>query len=408
MCDVGFMNFEGRQNRSLRVAFITSTPLNVREGSGTFVAIKTLADALGSLGVKVDLVAPKIHLPVQTAERLVFNAGLRFRRWDDYDVTVGFDLDGYRIAGRTTRPHVASIKGVIADEMQYERGWTRMTMAAQARREAHHVRHADRIVTTSHYSAGRLMHFYGLEQAPAVIPELIDLDAWRQTFRLIGGAPDSGRFVVLCVCRLYTRKRVDLLLRAVAELKPRIPGLQVRIAGEGPESKRLQRLLGSLGLGADVRWLGTLDREGLAREYNRCDVFCLPSVQEGFGIVFLEAMAAGRAIVAVRAAAVPEVVPHALLVAPDNHEALSAGIETLYRQPDLRGAIATTGSDAVQQFDAPRVARKFLDELEQLVNPPASTIVRDEQAGRLGPHDRGDSVFPPAEPGGLQGLLPRR
>src|SRR5579864_2332063 len=365
------MDAAGSKNRPLRVAFITSTPLNVREGSGTFVAIQTLADALGQLGVTVNLVAPKTHLPLQTVERLVFNAGLRFRQWDAYDVTVGFDLDGYRIAGRTGRPHLASIKGVIADEMQYERGWARITMAVQARREAHHVRHADRVVTTSGYSADRLMHFYGLQQTPAVIPELIDLAAWREAFRLADCAPDPGRFVVLCVCRLYPRKRVDLLLRAAAELKPRIPRLQVRIAGEGPESSKLHELQGSLALGNDVQWLGTLDRHRLAREYSRCDVFCLPSVQEGFGIVLLEAMAAARPIVAARAAAVPEVVPHALLVEPNRYEAVAAGIETLYRQPELRRAIAAAGAAAVQQFDAPAVARQFLGELERLVAPRA-------------------------------------
>jgi len=357
---------------ALRVAFLTSTPLNVREGSGTFVAIKTLADALSAMGVNVDLVAPERHLPVKTAERLLFNAGLRFRRWDDYDVTVGFDLDGYRIAGRTGHPHLASIKGVIADEMQFEHGWVRATMALQARREALHVRHADRIVTTSRYSAGRLRHFYGLKQTPSVIPELIDLAAWREAFRLAGGAPDTGRFVVLCVCRLYPRKRVDLLLRAAAALRSRIPRLQVRIAGEGPESRNLRRLFEQLGLGEDVYWLGTLDREGLAREYNRCDVFCLPSVQEGFGIVLLEAMAAAKPIVAAHAAAVPEVVPHALLVEPDSHHSLAQAIESLYRQPDLRRGIAAAGFTAVQQFDAPRVARLFLAELEQLVAPAES------------------------------------
>ena len=361
------MDAAGSKNRPLRVAFITSTPLNVREGSGTFVAIQTLADALRRLGVTVDLVAPKRHFPVQTLERLVFNAGLRFRRWDDYDVTVGFDLDGYGIAGRTGRPHLASIKGVIADEMQYEHGWPRVTMAVQARREAHHVRHADRVMTTSRYSADRLMHFYGLEQAPAVIPELIDLAAWRAAFRLVGAAPDPGRFVVLCVCRLYPRKRVDLLLRAAAKLKPRIPRLQIRIAGEGPESNKLQKLQGSLGLADDVQWLGTLDRQGLAREYCRCHVFCLPSVQEGFGIVLLEAMAAATPIVAARAAAVPEVVPQALLVEPDRYEALAAGIETLYRQPELRRAIASAGLANVPQFDALSVARQFLAELERPV-----------------------------------------
>jgi glycosyltransferase involved in cell wall biosynthesis len=298
----------------------------------------------------------------------LFNATLPFRRWDDYDVTVGFDLDGYRIAGRTGRPHLASIKGVIADETQYERGMARATMAFQARLEARHVHRADRVITTSHYSADRLKQFYGLAQAPGVIPELIDLAGWREVFRLEGAAPDPGRFVVLCVCRLYRRKRVDVLLRAAAQLKPRMPRLEVRIAGEGPERARLERLARSLSLGETVRWLGTLDQKSLAREYSRCDIFCLPSVQEGFGIVFLEAMAAARPIVAARAAAIPEVVPHALLVEPESDQALAAGIELLYRQPELRQSIATQGAAAVQQFDAPRVARQFLGELERLAS----------------------------------------
>jgi hypothetical protein len=50
----------------LRAAFITSTPLNVREGSGTFVGIATLADALRSMGVQVDVIAPGKQLPILT------------------------------------------------------------------------------------------------------------------------------------------------------------------------------------------------------------------------------------------------------------------------------------------------------------------------------------------------------
>ena len=77
-----------------------------------------------------------------------------------------------------------------------------------------------------------------------------------------------------------------------------------------------------------VRWLGDVTASQLAAEYNRADVFSLPSIQEGFGIVFLEAMAAGKPIVATRAAAVPEVVRHGLLVEPENHDALADALET--------------------------------------------------------------------------------
>jgi glycosyltransferase involved in cell wall biosynthesis len=151
-------------------------------------------------------------------------------------------------------------------------------------------------------------------------------------------------------------------------LRARIPGFELRIAGDGPELNTLQRLWRSLELGPAVRWLGTLDRRQLAREYGRCDVFCLASVQEGFGIVFLEAMAASRPIVAARAAA-PEVVPHALGRARKSSRA-GGSLETLYQPPGhFIQSIATTGATRVEQYDAPRVARLFLAELERLAKP---------------------------------------
>ena len=86
----------------------------------------------------------------------------------------------------------------------------------------------------------------------------------------------------------------------------------------------LHRLSDELRLDGTVTWLGDVSRAALVAEYNRASVFCLPSVQEGFGIVLLEAMAAGKPIVASHAAAIPEVVPHGMLVQPDNPEALAA------------------------------------------------------------------------------------
>jgi hypothetical protein len=67
-------------------------------------------------------------------------------------------------------------------------------------------------------------------------------------------------------------------------------------------------------------------------------------------------MAAGKPIVAARAAAIPEVVPASTLVEPDNPEALAAGIEACYRSSGPVEAAAW-----VEQFDAPRVARRFME-----------------------------------------------
>ena len=122
-----------------------------------------------------------------------------------------------------------------------------------------------------------------------------------------------------------------------------------------------------------MRWLGDISQADLAAEYTGADLFCLPSVQEGFGIVFLEAMAAGKPIVAARASAVPEVVTQGLLVDPDNGEALAAGIEHLHHDSDLRRRLGEGGLARVEQFDAPRVAARFAEEVGRAIPPRVVT-----------------------------------
>jgi glycosyltransferase involved in cell wall biosynthesis len=149
-------------------------------------------------------------------------------------------------------------------------------------------------------------------------------------------------------------------------LRELIPNLEVRIVGNGLEYKRLQSIWTELRLESTVRWLGDLPLSRLAEEYKRSDVFCLPSHQEGFGIVFLEAMAAGKPIVAVRAAAIPEVVRSGILVEPDSPEALADGILRLYRDPSLRNSLGAAGCRDVERFDVHRVARLFLGEVAKV------------------------------------------
>jgi glycosyltransferase involved in cell wall biosynthesis len=322
----------------------------VVRGSGTFVGISVLAGALEKLGHTVDYERPRVHLPVYTLERLWFNRGLR--RSAAHDVTVGFDMDGYRIAGAG---HVASLKGVIADEVRFERGLARATMSIQARCECKHVHRAARVLVTSRYSAERASEFYGLPKLPTIVPELIDLARWRA--QLAEHPVTASRFTILSVGRFYLRKRVDVLLRAAAMLRPAIPEFEVRIVGNGPCNRQWRELSQELKLEGTVTWLGDVPRGELAAEYNRCQAFCMPSVQEGFGIVLLEAMAAGKPIVAARAGAIPEVASYARLVEPDNVEALAAAILDEHRKAGDRDH----GLEWVEEFDAIKVAARFVE-----------------------------------------------
>jgi len=346
-----------------------------------------LARALRELGTDVDLVTPRVSMPIYLATRILFNETMRWRRFDG-EATIGIDADGYSIVGHGRRwnrlPHVACIKGVLGDAVRFERGATRASLAIQARLEAIHARRADLVITVSRYCARRLEELYGVRNA-VVVPELIDLDAWRARFHANPAAPDPRKFTVLSVCRFYPRKRLDVLLRAVALLGGRMPELEVRIVGNGPERARLQHLARELEVERSVTWVGDLSIDRLAAEYNRADVFCLPSAQEGFGIVFLEAMAAGKAIVAADAAAVPEVVSHGVLIEPDNSEALANALILLHCDPDLRRLLGAAASRDVEKFEMHRVARQFLAEVERVapglgVGVPALSEIEKREA----------------------------
>ncbi|MCC7499340.1 MAG: glycosyltransferase, partial [Bryobacterales bacterium] len=229
------------------------------------------------------------------------------------------------------------------------------------RLERRHVRAADLVLATSRYSAERIALAYGQPRRLALLPELIELDGWQRALDAAPRRLPSTEFTVLSVGRLFPRKRTYLLLEATAALRGRLPGLRVRVVGEGPEGRRLRALHRRLQLGDRVVFLGQLSQPQLMAEFRNCDLFCHPSVQEGFGIVFLEAMAAAKPIVAARAAAAPEVVPHARFAEPDSAPSLAAAIEAMAADAGHRRWMADEGMRIVRQYEAGVVARSFLE-----------------------------------------------
>ncbi len=279
------------------------------------------------------------------------------------DLVLGVDLDGFLWARRRRLPFVASLKGIIADELKNEQGRVRALLAVQARWERRNVERADLVIVTSRYSAGVAQREYGVPpERLAVVPEPIDLEVWDDQFWRAARRGRTGP-VVLCVARMYPRKRIPDLLRAAGILRARIPGIEVRIVGRGPEWAAVGRLHAELGLGNSVALLGDLTRERLAEEYVNASVFCLPSVQEGFGIVFLEAMAAGLPVVACRIAAVPEVVLDGvtgLLVEPRDPGALAEALERLITDPERARQLGQEGRRRAVGFSPRHVAERFV------------------------------------------------
>lgn len=360
-------------NDPMHIAFIDSWIQTIAEGSGTAAGIGGLQRALLARGHRVARLAPPMRWPTNlTARRLLFNASLpALLRTLRYDLVVGFDIDGWqwsRVRPVGT-PYLASIKGVIAEEMQHEGGRVRALFEGLSRLEAANARHADAVITTSAYCRRAIEHHYGITPARVrLVPEGIDLARWQ---RLVATVPHpSDGATILCVARQYPRKHVADLLRALTLVRQSVPQVHTIIVGDGPEHAALRALAAQLGLGNTARFTGALPDDELMRMYRQADVFCLPSVQEGFGIVFLEAMASGLPVVATSAAAIPEVVPQwqaGMLVPPGDINALVAALTELLGDAALRRAYGLAGQAHVVQFDWERVADVFLQQVAPLM-----------------------------------------
>ncbi|MGV3760597.1 MAG: glycosyltransferase, partial [Actinomycetota bacterium] len=167
------------------------------------------------------------------------------------------------------------------------------------------------------------------------------------------GLPEEGRLVV-SVSRLVPRKGMDVLIRAAARLAPARPDLTVAIAGGGRDHDRLARLVADTG--APVRLLGRVPNEDLPALYGCGDVFAMLCrnrwaglEQEGFGIVFLEAAAAGVPQVAGdsggAAEAVVDGVTGEVVRHPGEVEPVVAALARLLDDPERRARMGRAGRE---------------------------------------------------------------
>ena len=165
---------------------------------------------------------------------------------------------------------------------------------------------------------------------------------------------------VLGIGRVVPQKGFDVLIDAVAEA-----GLQshdLLIAGEGPESAALAQRARDRGLAERVHFVGRVDRPKAVALFKGCSFFVLPSRMEPFGIVNLEAMAAGKAVIASRVGGVPEVVHEGvtgMLVPPGNVGALASALRRVAADDALRERLGAGGLSRVAEFTWPAIAHAF-------------------------------------------------
>lgn len=211
----------------------------------------------------------------------------------------------------------AGAQRIVACTHGHEVGWSMLPGARQALRHIGDT--ADVVTFVSRYTRRRFASAFGPQAALEHLPSGVD----PQVFR-----PDAAaraalrrryglgeRPTVVCVSRLVPRKGQDMLIRALPELRRRIPDTALLLVGGGPYRKRLTALAHELDVAEHVTLTGSVPEAELPAHYAAGDVFAMPARTrgkgldvEGLGIVYLEASAAGLPVVAGDSGGAPETV----------------------------------------------------------------------------------------------------
>jgi glycogen synthase len=222
------------------------------------------------------------------------------------------------------------------------------------------LRRADAVTTCSTDALRNLAPYGPVPATAAPVPNGVD----SAEFLHAALEPPHARPYIFAIGRHVWNKGFDVLLHAYAQLASDDPDLDLVVAGDGPQHQPLVGLASELGISDRVVFPGCTDRPATAAYFRHCRFFVLPSLHEPFGIVNLEAMAAGKAVIATRTGGVPEIVhdgQNGLLVPPGDADALAAAIASLLGNPEYAAALGEAGAQLVSEhYSWDKVAAAYL------------------------------------------------
>jgi len=167
---------------------------------------------------------------------------------------------------------------------------------------------ARRILSISEFTRRDMLSRYpNLEEKIVILPNALDPSFSQSSDSANDTVPDT----ILTVSRLAAHDRtkgIDHLIEAMPKILETHPSARLRIVGEGSDRIRLEKLATASEASAQIQFLGFVPDERLKQEFTQCTLFALPSKKEGFGLVYLEAMAAGKPCIVAAAGGAPEVI----------------------------------------------------------------------------------------------------
>jgi len=204
-------------------------------------------------------------------------------------------------------------------------------------------------ITTPSYYLKELIQQNTDYQRIQVIPHGINSDLYH---------PKEKENKILIVSRLLKRKGIQHVIEAMQGIND----CQLVICGEGPYRLALEKKVKTLNLDNKIKFQGYVSNNQLKQEFETASIFILPSLSESFGMVFLEAMAAGCAVIASDSTACPETIGNAgLFVQPGNVEDIHNKLSFLIRNEDIRKELGIKGIKRVKnEFNWDTIIEQYI------------------------------------------------
>ena len=218
----------------------------------------------------------------------------------------------------------------------------------------HVLQHSAKVTAVSQFLADEAQKVVSTS-APEVSPMPVATDLFSPSSN---GGRRSDR--LLFVGRLNAQKGIEMLLRALAVTTSK-PSLDV--VGDGPDGERLKALAGELEIAGRIRWIGALPQQQLTEYYRAATALVVPSVNEGLGLVAVEAQLCETPVIAFDSGGLSDVVSNqrtGILVEDISASSLAAAIDSLLASPDRAAALGAAGRlHALATFAPESVARRY-------------------------------------------------
>ena len=372
----------------LRVLFVAhSFPRHEGDAAGAFIL--RLAVALADRGVAVHALAPSAaDLPLSAELSGIPVTRFRYApaRWETLAYGGTMIAEARRTAGLTMLSLLAAARGAVAKAVQaqgshlvHAHWWfpsglaaasaarvpiittmhgtdVRIARAVPAARPALRwvLRRSAAATTVSRWLADAVRGM-----APASAPAVVPMPAAVELFTP-GGVRDPK--LILFVGRLNAQKGARHLIRAVATMNQRA---RLRLIGDGPDADALHRQAGAQGLANRIEWLPPQPQPALATHYRQAAIVAVPSIEEGLGMVAVEAQLCGATVVASASGGLLDVVQDGRtgrLVPPASPDQLARVLDALIANPAKAAALGAEGrKSALATFSPDAVAAQYAE-----------------------------------------------